>query len=128
MSLLDRIAACNAHDLDGFLPFEIEGATVGWIKRAFAARLAGLGNVFEVSGNQIGAGEHTIKVMKKGKGAAYLSTVTTFFTKEEDIKGAGLELRIEDLLQRVAPLVEELEHVTAPCRLGRRWPAWGSTP
>lgn len=48
MSFLDRIAECNAHDLAGFVRFVVAGTAVGWVKRPFAARLAGLREVFTV--------------------------------------------------------------------------------
>ena len=48
MSLLDRIRECNAHDIGGFRPFEVAGTTVGWIRHAFAERLAGFADVFRV--------------------------------------------------------------------------------
>jgi uncharacterized protein YfaS (alpha-2-macroglobulin family) len=60
-------------------------------------------NLFELSGEQIGGGEHTVTVTKKGKGAAYISTTATFFSKEEDIQGAGLELRIDRRYFRLVP-------------------------
>ena len=48
MSLLERIRACNAHDLSRFLPFVIGGIRVGWVRPAFARRLARFPRVFEV--------------------------------------------------------------------------------
>ena len=48
MSYLDRIAECNAHDLGGFLPFRIGEARPGWVKPAFARRLADFPDVFAV--------------------------------------------------------------------------------
>jgi 8-oxo-dGTP pyrophosphatase MutT (NUDIX family) len=48
MSLLDRIRECNAHDLTNFLPFYVEGARVGWVKKKFARRLAEFHGVFAV--------------------------------------------------------------------------------
>ncbi len=48
MAFLDRIAECNAHDLAGFLPFRIGGAQPGWVRPAFARRLADYPGVFAV--------------------------------------------------------------------------------
>jgi len=48
VSLLGRIAECNAHDLGRFLPFYIGERRMGWIKRPFAARLADFPDVFTV--------------------------------------------------------------------------------
>ena len=39
MSFLDRIRACNAHDLSRFRPFEVEGHRIGWIRPALADQL-----------------------------------------------------------------------------------------
>ncbi|WP_342760762.1 DUF4743 domain-containing protein [Azospirillum thermophilum] len=39
MSFMDRIRACNAHDLSGFRPFELEGHRLGWISHSLADRL-----------------------------------------------------------------------------------------
>ena len=49
MSFLDRIDACNAHDLSRFVPFRVAGSRLGWVKRPFAALLAAYPEVFRVS-------------------------------------------------------------------------------
>ena len=48
MGYLDRIAECNAHDLDGFLPFDIGEAQPGWVRPRFARRLADYPEAFAV--------------------------------------------------------------------------------
>ena len=48
MSFLDRIAEANTFDLSGFRPFAVGDARVGWIRPAFAARLADHVDVFSV--------------------------------------------------------------------------------
>ena len=48
MGYLDRIAECNAHDLDGFLPFRVGEAQPGWVRPGFARRLADFPEAFEV--------------------------------------------------------------------------------
>jgi 8-oxo-dGTP pyrophosphatase MutT (NUDIX family) len=40
MSFLDRIRACNTHDLSGFRRFELDGQSLGWIRHALAEDLA----------------------------------------------------------------------------------------
>ncbi len=42
MSFLDHIRACNAHDLSGFRPFELDGHRLGWIRHALAEELPGV--------------------------------------------------------------------------------------
>lgn len=58
MSFLDHIAACNAHDVSGFVPFEVQGTRVGWVRHGLADTLAGFKDVFAVApdGVTLGSG------------------------------------------------------------------------
>ena len=47
MSFLDRVAACNRHDLSRFRPFRIEGAQVGWVRPSLLERLVGMTEIFQ---------------------------------------------------------------------------------
>ncbi len=47
MSFLERVAACNRHDLGEFRPFRIEGAQIGWVRPALIARLAEMTEIFQ---------------------------------------------------------------------------------
>jgi uncharacterized protein YfaS (alpha-2-macroglobulin family) len=69
-------------------------------------------NLLTLSGETIGPGRHTIQVTKKGKGAAYISTTTAFFTKEEDIQGAGLELKIDRTYFKLVPKTKTVDVTT----------------
>lgn len=48
MSYLDRIRACNNHDPRGFVPWLVGDNAVGHVRHAFAQRLAGFPQVFQV--------------------------------------------------------------------------------
>jgi isopentenyldiphosphate isomerase len=48
MAFLDRIRECNAHDLANFRPFAVAGQRVGWVRHAFAERLAHFADTFDV--------------------------------------------------------------------------------
>ena len=54
MSYLDHIAACNAHDLNNFVPFTASGRRVGWIKTGFADVLTDYPDVFLVGEDGVG--------------------------------------------------------------------------
>ena len=58
MSFLDRIRECNAHDLAGFRRFSVDGVRVGWVRHAFAERLAAFDAVFEVAPDGITLSRH----------------------------------------------------------------------
>jgi isopentenyldiphosphate isomerase len=49
MAFLDRIRECNAHDLANFRPFVVAGQRVGWVRHAFAERLARFSDTFDVA-------------------------------------------------------------------------------
>ncbi|WP_448204130.1 DUF4743 domain-containing protein [Azospirillum sp. sgz302134] len=53
MSFLDRIRACNAHDLSGFRPFEVEGHRIGWIRHTLADRLPEVDPGFVVTADRV---------------------------------------------------------------------------
>lgn len=53
MSFLDHIRACNAHDLSGFRPFELDGHTVGWVRHALADALPGVDPGFVVTADRL---------------------------------------------------------------------------
>ena len=48
MAYLDHIRLCNAWDPAGFRPFLVAGARVGWVRHAFADRLAGFSDIVGV--------------------------------------------------------------------------------
>ena len=48
MSFLDRIRECNSHDLASFRPFVVAGQRMGWVRHAFAERLARFSDTFDV--------------------------------------------------------------------------------
>lgn len=54
MGWLDRIAECNRHDLSGFLPFEVEGKRIGWVRRSLCGQLAERPEVFAVTAEAAG--------------------------------------------------------------------------
>ena len=53
MSVLDRIAECNAHDLANFVPFRVGAERVGWVRKSFAPVLAPYGDAFAVDADAV---------------------------------------------------------------------------
>ena len=49
MAFLDRIRACNTHDMQAFIPFRVEGLILGWVRRDVAKGLTDFASVFQVS-------------------------------------------------------------------------------
>ncbi len=53
MSYLDHIAACNAHDLDKFRPFDVAGRQIGWVRHDVAGWLADQPDIFAVAPDRV---------------------------------------------------------------------------
>ncbi len=53
MGFLDAIEACNRHDLSGYLPFVVDGLTVGRVRPGFSQILAQWKQVFSVSAERV---------------------------------------------------------------------------
>ncbi len=62
-------------------------------------------------GLQVKPGKHTITLEKTGSGALYYSTYLSYFTKEDDIKGAGNEIEIQRTYYK---LTQKTEQVVIP--------------
>lgn len=57
-------------------------------------------------GLQVKSGPHTVTLNKKGPGALYYSCYLSYFTEEEDIKGAGNEILVERQYFKLVPRTE----------------------
>jgi uncharacterized protein YfaS (alpha-2-macroglobulin family)/outer membrane protein assembly factor BamD (BamD/ComL family) len=66
-------------------------------------------NRFVVEGVALDGGRHTLKISKSGPGALYFNTYLRFFTKEEDIKAAGHELKVDRTYFRLEQIPYEVE-------------------
>ena len=59
-------------------------------------------------GLHVKPGPHKITLAKRGKGALYYSCYLSYFTLEEDIKGAGNEIFVEREYYKLIPRTEEV--------------------
>jgi uncharacterized protein YfaS (alpha-2-macroglobulin family) len=84
-------------------------------------------NRFVLYGLQVKPGQHVITLEKNGSGALYYSAYLSYFTKEEDIKGAGNEISIEREYYELKPKTETV--VSQPNARGSGWSWWvGGAP
>jgi uncharacterized protein YfaS (alpha-2-macroglobulin family) len=60
-----------------------------------ASNLFTFDNAFVLTGANVPAGEHKIEFRRKGKGPLYYNAYITNFTLEDDIKRAGLEIKVD---------------------------------
>jgi hypothetical protein len=75
-------------------------------------------------GLQLQPGPHKVTLAKHGQGALYYSAYLSYFTKEENVKGAGNEVFVE---RQYFKLVPKTEKVARPLRVAARvGPSGGS--
>ncbi|NLG15631.1 MAG: alpha-2-macroglobulin [Lentisphaerae bacterium] len=55
----------------------------------------------QVSGEALGAGSHTLTIRKTGRGPLYFTTALSYFSLEERIGKAGLEVKVERRIWRL---------------------------
>ena len=70
-------------------------------------------NVFVLEGPEITAGKHEIRLERKGKGPVYFNGWMTNFTLEQDIKAAGLEIKVDRKVYRLTPVEKTVKDAGA---------------
>ena len=68
-----------------------------------AETLFTFGNALVLEGSELGAGEHVVELRKKGDGPIYFNGYLANFTLKDDIKAAGLELKIDRKFYKLTP-------------------------
>jgi len=68
-----------------------------------AENLFAFDNRFVLAGDQLEAGRHTIELRRRGTGPLYWSGFLTNFTLEDDIRAAGLELKVARRFYKLTP-------------------------
>jgi len=61
-------------------------------------------NRFVIEGADIAAGRHTVELRKEGEGRLYFNAYLSVFSLEDDIKAAGLELKVARKYFKLTPI------------------------
>jgi uncharacterized protein YfaS (alpha-2-macroglobulin family) len=61
-------------------------------------------NRFVIEGGDLEAGRHTLELRKTGDGRLYYNAYLSLFTLEDDIKAAGLELKVQRKYYKLTPV------------------------
>lgn len=67
----------------------------------------------EIPAEQLSSGEHLLQIRKHGKGPLYYNSYLNYFTLEDPITAAGLELKVERRIFKLIRDDEELQSATA---------------
>ncbi len=117
-AMADYMRASGEGDPNYTLTVKLDGQPVKTVT-VTKANFFTFDNRFLLYGLQVKPGPHTITLEKTGPGALYYSAYLSYFTKEDDIKGAGNEILITREYYRLKPKTESVKTETQ----GTGW--WG---
>ncbi|MCK4983623.1 MAG: hypothetical protein KAS17_11905, partial [Victivallaceae bacterium] len=61
-------------------------------------------NSIKLSGNELTSGKHKVEIRRQGRGTVYFNTYVSYFTMEDFIKRAGLDLKIKRQYFKLEPV------------------------
>ncbi|MDF1665397.1 MAG: alpha-2-macroglobulin family protein, partial [Planctomycetota bacterium] len=93
-ALADYMKASGEDEPDMTLEVLLDGKKVKEVKIS-KANLFSFDNKLLLTGDAIGTGEHTVEFRKKGKGPLYFNAYLSYFSKEDFITKAGLEVKVQ---------------------------------
>jgi uncharacterized protein YfaS (alpha-2-macroglobulin family) len=110
-AMADYMRASGEGDPDYDLTVKLDGQEV---KKVHVSKenFFTFDNRFALYGLQVKPGPHTITLEKNGAGALYYSAYLSYFTKEDDIKGAGNEIGVTREYYRLVPKTETVQAQT----------------
>ena len=119
-AMVDYMRASGEGNPDYNLTVKLDGQTVKNVKITKDNFFA-FDNRFVLYGLQVKPGPHVVTLEKNGSGALYYSAYLSYFTKEEDIKGAGNEISVVREYYLLKPKTETVKAQTRTAG----WSWWG---
>jgi alpha-2-macroglobulin len=99
-ALADYLKASGEDRPDMSVTIALDGKTRKEVKIT-PADLFTFDNAFVLEGPALEAGEHTVALLKRGKGPLYFNAYLTNFTLEDPITHAGLEIKVDRKVYRL---------------------------
>jgi uncharacterized protein YfaS (alpha-2-macroglobulin family) len=124
-AMVDYMRASGEANPDYTLTVKLDGQPVKNVKIT-KDNFFTFDNRFLLYGLQVAPGPHVITLEKNGSGALYYSAYLSYFTKEDDIKGAGNEISIVREYYRLKPKTETVKAATQAVGSGWNWWGFGS--
>jgi len=69
-----------------------------------AKNMFDIDNSIKLSGKELTSGKHKVEIRRQGRGAIYFNTYVSYFTMEDFIKRAGLDLKIKRQYFKLEPI------------------------
>jgi len=117
-AMVDYMQASGEAAPDYTLTVSIDGRPMKEIQLT-KDNLFAFDNRLVLSGLHVKPGPHKVTLTKKGKGALYFSCYLSYFTKEEDIQGAGNEIFVKREYFKLVPKTEQVQMADAGAAASR---------
>ncbi len=101
-ALADYLKASGEDKPDMTVALSVDGKILKQVP-VNAANLFAFDNALILQGAEVGTGEHTVEITRKGAGPVYFNAFVSVFTLEDPIPHAGLDLKVERKLYRIHP-------------------------
>jgi uncharacterized protein YfaS (alpha-2-macroglobulin family) len=107
-AMADYIKASGEDKPDMTLEVLLDGVVKKTVK-IDAKNLFSFDNLLALEGEQVADGKHTVELRKKGEGPVYYNVYVTNFTLEDDIKRAGLEVKVNRKYYKLTRIEEKIK-------------------
>lgn len=101
-ALAEYLKASGEDQPDMTVQIKLNGKPVKEV-RIQPADLFVFDNTFILAGQELAAGDHTVEIVRQGKGPVYANAYLTNFTLEDPITRAGLEIKVNRRLYKLEP-------------------------
>jgi uncharacterized protein YfaS (alpha-2-macroglobulin family)/tetratricopeptide (TPR) repeat protein len=93
-AIADYMRASGENNPEAEVTVSVDGKKIKSVKIT-KENLFSYDNKVVLAGDALGTGEHKVEISRKGNGALYTNAYLTVFTKENFIKKAGLEVKVD---------------------------------
>jgi len=107
-AMISYMKASGEGSPDYTLVVTLDGKTELLRERVTKDNMFSFNNRITLDASKLPPGPHKISVNKEGAGALYYSTYLSFFTKEENIKGAGNEVFVKRTYYKLTPVAQKV--------------------
>jgi uncharacterized protein YfaS (alpha-2-macroglobulin family) len=110
-AIADYMRASGENNPDAEVTVSVDGKQIKTVKIT-KDNLFSYDNKVVIAGDALGTGEHKVEIKRRGEGPLYTNAYLTVFTKEDFIKKAGLEVKVERAYYKLER-IEEANEKTA---------------
>ena len=102
-ALADYLRASGEDETDMEVEVLLDGKSIKTVKIS-KENLFSYDGVMTVAGDVLGTGKHKVELRRSGKGALYANVYLTVFSKEDFIRKAGLEVKLQRSYYKLVPV------------------------